>query len=150
MWRVGLDRLPTRLALKIRNCNMGSLMCGLCNDEEETAEHLFCSCWVALEVWHQVGVWCKSTPLFMFEVKDLFKLHNVAGFCKEKRMVFKGNVFVTCWILWKTRNDNVFNNGKTSTEKIVQDIKAISFLWYRIRKKKDVITWDKWCSFDTM
>nr|XP_043624287.1 uncharacterized protein LOC122595877 [Erigeron canadensis] len=148
MWRVELDRLPTCMALKIRNCNFGSLMCGLCNNEEETVEHLFCSCTMAMDVWYHVGVWCKSPSVFLFDIKDIFELHKMTGFCKERRSTFKGIVSITWWILWKTRNDTVFNKEKPNIEKIVQNIKDLSFLWYRVKKKKDVITWDKWCCFD--
>lgn len=55
MWRLGLDRLPTSVQLRSRNCNTGSLECSLCGNEIETVDHLFCSCEVALDVWNRVS-----------------------------------------------------------------------------------------------
>lgn len=44
MWRVSLDRIQTATALRRRNCNIASILCGLCDEEEEDVDHLFCHC----------------------------------------------------------------------------------------------------------
>lgn len=90
MWRLGLDRLPTGAALRARNCVFGSSMCTLCGKEEETVEHLFCSCEVVAEIWYLVSRWCKCPPIFLFSVKDLFDVHRWGSLGRRKRKVLKG------------------------------------------------------------
>lgn len=94
MWRVGLDRIQTTTALMRRNCITPSTLCGLCDEEEETVDHLFCHCVVASQVWFRIGRWCKTTPLFMFTVKDLFDLHNSIGLDKKKQKVLSCSLHV--------------------------------------------------------
>jgi len=42
-----LDRLPTKFNLSRRSVDVGSPMCPLCLDGEETVKHLFITCKVA-------------------------------------------------------------------------------------------------------
>ncbi|XP_035837072.1 uncharacterized protein LOC118484992 [Helianthus annuus] len=72
-WRGNLDRLPTRLDLKRRDVDIPSVMCPFCDEVEESVEHLFTACSVALRVWSTFSVWCNITPLYLFEFKDIFR-----------------------------------------------------------------------------
>nr|XP_043639533.1 uncharacterized protein LOC122610628 [Erigeron canadensis] len=99
MWRLGLNRLPTRMALKDKNCCFDSLMCGLCDKEEEDVDHLFSFREMAMGIWQRIGRWCKRPPLFLFSYRDIFYLHHGNDLGKETRKVFKGIVFVLCWCI---------------------------------------------------
>ncbi|PWA49539.1 reverse transcriptase zinc-binding domain-containing protein [Artemisia annua] len=148
MWRVGLDRIQTASALRRRNCNIPSPFCGLCEEYEENVDHLFCHCVMASQVWYRLSRWCKISPLFMFSVKDLFGLHKSVGLDKKKKKVFKGLVFITCWCLWRARNEKRFQNGTVTGEKIIQNVKSLGFLWFRNRTKGSSISWIDWCKFE--
>ncbi|KAJ9560014.1 hypothetical protein OSB04_005174 [Centaurea solstitialis] len=58
MWRLLLNRIPTRTNLSKRGVNTPSLLCPLCNLEEETVDHLFCSCSAAKDLWKWMCDWC--------------------------------------------------------------------------------------------
>ncbi|KAJ0530759.1 putative reverse transcriptase zinc-binding domain-containing protein [Helianthus annuus] len=75
-----MGRIPTVDALLKRNCYNGEDMCVLCEERPETADHLFCSCYVAAVLWN-----------------------------RHEEDIMHGIIMVGCWILWKRRNDIRFS-----------------------------------------
>ncbi|GJS60505.1 RNA-directed DNA polymerase, eukaryota [Tanacetum coccineum] len=57
VWRVMLNRLPTRLNLDRRGIDMDSLICPCCNSIVKDNNHVFYSCNVALELWNKIAMW---------------------------------------------------------------------------------------------
>nr|XP_043633323.1 uncharacterized protein LOC122604499 [Erigeron canadensis] len=76
VWRGIMERIPTMSALQTRNYMFGDPRCVLCWEESETAQHIFCECGVAAEVWQAVKEWCRTTPFMVFEIKDLMEFHE--------------------------------------------------------------------------
>ncbi|KAK9068401.1 hypothetical protein SSX86_012514 [Deinandra increscens subsp. villosa] len=148
MWRAQLCRLPTLDGLIRRNILVGSDVCPLCSSAIETVEHLFTGCEIALDIWSQISSWCKIPQLFCFSMEDLAQIHNNLRGCKSKAMVVQAIIHTACWVLWKARNDAVFNKKKIVTQKIFTDIKTLSFHWVSNRCKMGVGTWENWCNFD--
>ncbi|KAF5765755.1 putative transcription factor WD40-like family [Helianthus annuus] len=83
VWRAVLNRLPTVSNLQVRNCFSSDIKCCLCDDSEETAEHLLCSCIVASRVWSYIERWCKVSRFFVFSVRDLIEFPDFYGLAKE-------------------------------------------------------------------
>ncbi|KAJ0868346.1 hypothetical protein HanRHA438_Chr12g0573601 [Helianthus annuus] len=50
--------------------------------------------------------------------------------------------------MWKSRNDNVFNRKQVSFERLKEEIKIMSFLWFKARSKVQGISWEEWCKFE--
>jgi len=50
VWRIFLDRLPTRVNLGRRGVQLRSACCSLCQDGDETSQHLISSCKVSPKV----------------------------------------------------------------------------------------------------
>ena len=50
IWRLMLDRIPTRNAIKRRGMEIENVLCPICNVEEENLMHLFGRCEVELEL----------------------------------------------------------------------------------------------------
>ncbi|XP_035845923.1 uncharacterized protein LOC118492196 [Helianthus annuus] len=108
-WRGNLDTLPTRRNLRRRNVDIASIMCPLCDEFEETADHLFTACSVAIRVWSTFSVWCNNSPLFFFEFKDILEIHKVIKSGKKTEKIMYGMALIACWCIWKERNDVIFN-----------------------------------------
>jgi len=49
-WRLLLDKLPTRVNLVKRDMHLTNMLCPLCQEGEETSQHLFGTCKVAQKV----------------------------------------------------------------------------------------------------
>nr|GEW19317.1 hypothetical protein [Tanacetum cinerariifolium] len=58
LWRLCLDRLPTRLNLSKRALDIPSIKCPICSNSVESNDHIFYSCEVAASIWRLVDVWC--------------------------------------------------------------------------------------------
>ncbi|GKC61171.1 RNA-directed DNA polymerase, eukaryota, reverse transcriptase zinc-binding domain protein, partial [Tanacetum coccineum] len=50
LWRFNLDRLPHRLNLSKHGIKIGSIICPICNNNMESAEHIFFSCKMAAQI----------------------------------------------------------------------------------------------------
>ena len=56
-WRVMEDKISTKANLERRGISIGSNICCLCEEDEETTSHLFCSCRVAWLMWSKCYEW---------------------------------------------------------------------------------------------
>nr|GEU91646.1 reverse transcriptase zinc-binding domain-containing protein [Tanacetum cinerariifolium] len=56
-WRLLNDRLPTRMNLDIRDMDLNSTHCPVCDDALETAQHLFIDCTIARNLWVMIQKW---------------------------------------------------------------------------------------------
>ncbi|XP_035845911.1 uncharacterized protein LOC118492187 [Helianthus annuus] len=142
-WRVEMDRIPTKSALMRRNIQVGSEICVFCEDMEEITEHLFTVCALTSGVWQGIAEWCNVPSIFAFDIHDLIELYKRIPGSDLKRKVFQGIVIITCWRIWKARNEKVFSNTSTTVVSIVMDVKALGFLWFRIRSNDVLVDWKK-------
>ncbi|KAL8245015.1 hypothetical protein R6Q59_011273 [Mikania micrantha] len=62
-----------------------------------------------MALWQQISIWCKVTPIFAFEVRDLLELFKVHPVKESHKKVFHSIIITACWCLWKLRNEVVFN-----------------------------------------
>lgn len=56
-WRVLLDTLPTRMYLSRRRVLVEFALCGMCQAEDESSQHLFLECKHAQSVWSLCFRW---------------------------------------------------------------------------------------------
>ncbi|GKB53073.1 reverse transcriptase domain-containing protein, partial [Tanacetum coccineum] len=54
-WRISHNRLPTRFNLDRRGIDLHSTRCPVCDEDIETEEHLFSSCFIAIDTWAKIG-----------------------------------------------------------------------------------------------
>ena len=79
MWRVEMDRIPTRMALARRRVNIQDVSCALCEVDAESSMHTFTGCSFAYGVWLFLERWCKLDPIIVFDVKDLMNLPDTVS-----------------------------------------------------------------------
>ncbi|XP_035839068.1 uncharacterized protein LOC118486612 [Helianthus annuus] len=106
-WRSEMEKLPTKCALSARNIPVQDLRCLLCNEYDESSEHLFVSCHFTQIIWQ-----------------------NIAS-----------------WGIWRMRNEVIFRQGSPNTVKVLEEIKAMAYLWVKNRSKEAQFSWDDWCRF---
>ncbi|KAJ0539673.1 putative RNA-directed DNA polymerase [Helianthus annuus] len=149
-WRAQMGRIATLDALTKRNCFNGDNTCVMCGDGNETAEHLFCSCAVASEVWFLISRWLKISPIFAFSLTEMLDIHEFSGLGSKAKDIFKGIIMVGWWCIWRARNETRFSNRHFSAISIAEDIKSLGFLWYSNRSKSKDVSWANWVSFSLM
>ncbi|KAJ0542575.1 putative reverse transcriptase zinc-binding domain-containing protein [Helianthus annuus] len=146
VWRLEMDRLPTKLALRSRNINVGNEFCAFCQSEEESALHLFTGCILTIGIWHFIERWCHLDPIFLLGIKDILKLPDSIHDCKWKKII-RGIVMTACWVIWKTRNKAIFEEVQPRVCDMIACIKSCSYLWFRSRSKIRDISWQNWCRY---
>lgn len=109
--------------------NQGS--CALCNQETEIIQHLTLTCVYAQEVWfhllRRVGLH-GLTPSREPTIVDWW-LPSRKRVPKAQRKGFSTLVLLTCWKLWKERNNRVFNTTTTMASHLARDTVDEGLLW---------------------
>ncbi|GJW06190.1 RNA-directed DNA polymerase, eukaryota, reverse transcriptase zinc-binding domain protein [Tanacetum coccineum] len=110
MWRMLLDRLPHRLNLSSRGLDIDSILCPVCSEHVESNSHAFFSCSAASNIWRLVRGWCelKIPTLSSCDEWDLWFTSWKASKDEKDRayVIFAA----TCWMLWRFRNNHIFNS----------------------------------------
>ncbi|XP_022003039.1 uncharacterized protein LOC110900460 [Helianthus annuus] len=150
VWRAQMGRIATLDALIKRNCFNGENRCVMCGDGSETADHLFCSCEVASEVWYRISRWVHIGPIYAFSLNDLLEVHEFSGLGPKAKDILKGIIMISWWCIWRARNERRFSDKHKSADSIVQDIKSLSYLWYSNRSNCRDVSWENWVSFLVM
>jgi hypothetical protein len=66
---------------------------------------------------------------------------------ERNKKIKKGRLMVwlaTVWVLWKVRNDNIFNRKIHVVEEIVEEIKVLSWRWLLSRTQFPVCLFYEW------
>nr|GEZ07400.1 RNA-directed DNA polymerase, eukaryota [Tanacetum cinerariifolium] len=128
-WKLLLDRLPTRSNLALRNINVSSLLCPICNLVPEDSSHLFFGCSMAKEAFKLVCRWWQV---------DFHSLNSYDGWLywfksirlgNKSKEVFEGVFYVSWWSIWNFRNQLLFSVQKPRKDAIFDDIIFRSFTW---------------------
>ncbi|XP_021991931.1 uncharacterized protein LOC110888728 [Helianthus annuus] len=131
MWKVVNNNIPTMLALKGRQVNVGDTLCKLCGEADEDADHLLTSCLITTIVWQFISECCNTSSLFAFSTKDLINIHSHVKASKNKRKGIQAVIFTTAWCIWNARNEAVFQNKVIGINKMLENIKALGYLWVK-------------------
>jgi hypothetical protein len=145
VWQLLHDRVPTRNNLVIRQVITEGLesVCPLCGLELETSEHLFMYCNVATKVWQDIFLWLNIPFDRPHSVFSILNCVLAAGNPKGN----KGRMMIACavfWMLWKFRNQAVFDNGSSSVVELVEGVKVASWKWWLARTKNSQCLFYEW------
>ena len=140
-----MGRIPTADALLRRGISVHSPNCRLCGVEEESADHLFVNCRVAMEVWEWLWSWCRVPSRTFANIEEILVLVNNWGGGGKKRKVLIACCYGVLWRLWLARNERVFQNRISSASRIMDDIISLVFMWFKHRGKLVNCNWNVWC-----
>ncbi|KAK2454307.1 hypothetical protein QL285_001883 [Trifolium repens] len=146
-WKLLRNRIPTRANLVLRgvDVNGGLVDCVHCHGAEESALHLFLYCDFAMVVWKAIFRWLGVVIIIPHNLFSLFDCFVAAAGPKKVRKGFALIWHATVWSLWNSRNNVIFDNGVTDPEKVVDDIKLLSWKWGLSRHKIPICLYYEWC-----
>jgi hypothetical protein len=103
----------------------------LCDQEEETMQHLMTTCPFSWQIWHDILAWLRMTCQPPDQQSNLAEWWPIAKQSIPKSMR-KGLAPITLlvpWMIWKHRNDSVFNGAQPSATRLIEQIKKEAALW---------------------
>ncbi|KAF5202178.1 hypothetical protein FRX31_008234 [Thalictrum thalictroides] len=117
------------------------------NNSMEMSSHLFLECPVSLQVWQAlIGHLARANSILTAQDVKAFLLNwpglNSRGFGE---IIWDILPFSTLWVIWKCRNQAIFNEELFIVAKIVREIKCTVWAWmdvdgnYKNRKKDHTI-----------
>ncbi|MFS7949501.1 putative reverse transcriptase zinc-binding domain-containing protein [Helianthus anomalus] len=142
-----MERLPTKQALSARNVQIHDQLCVFCGEYVETSEHIFISCHFAQATWLNLATWWGIPPIIAFGLKDLLTIHGSSSGSEKKWKAIHAVVLVAIWNIWKSRNDALFRQLTPNWVKMLDEIKAMAYLWIKSRSKVTSLTWEDWSRF---
>ncbi|XP_052625777.1 uncharacterized protein LOC128132828 [Lactuca sativa] len=108
IWRAKLGRIPSAVELKNRGIIIPNTMCGVCNSEEETCEHILLTCPVAKEIMDSILVWCEIRCDRFLSVDNMLLFISRWSKCKYKRRLLNAILCGALWFIWMDRNKRIF------------------------------------------
>jgi hypothetical protein len=144
-WQLMLEKIPTRDNL----CRRGILqieeaLCPLCNGAVESVCHLFLHCPFTSAVWYGLNRWLGVVVIIPSDVIMSYEQLVARGPNKKIRRGFSGVWLAFVWIMWKTRNDRIFNNMTGNVEEVVDCIQRISWHWFLNKVAKNSCLFYEW------
>ena len=114
VWRLQLNRLPLRVNLDARGIDLESIMCPVCDSEQEDARHLFFRCEVARQLWRRIGMWIDQDISAVFDWEMLWDWIDGQPVRRIQRRVIDVVCRTSMWVLWRFRNAKVFDDQSLS------------------------------------
>lgn len=139
-----MGRIPVALELSKRGVSMETMNCLMCNESEESTDHVLGDCPYARKVFEGVFSWCGLNTEPFHLVKEVVDSASRWGRCQKKRELLLGIYYETLWCIWKSRNERVFRKNRLPELKVIDFIKSVTYLWVKNRCKINRMDWATW------
>ncbi|KAJ9558649.1 LOW QUALITY PROTEIN: hypothetical protein OSB04_013263 [Centaurea solstitialis] len=144
--RTRMDRVPTKKNLTMKGIHLDSVVCVLCKGQVEDRDHIFATSPKSTEVRRAINKWWSDA---IPEPAD--SLLGVLGTDLDlskssKREVIKDAIVQSyTWVVWKARNEELFNGKPFCPLRAANDIHSLVFSWVSSRSKVGFsLTWYDW------
>jgi hypothetical protein len=146
-WQLLHNRIPTRDNL--RRCGVigddNLTACVFCSEVNESAIHLFLHCSFASRIWVEICRWLGVTLVMPATLHCFFEYFLSFARSKKGRKGFGLVWHSTIWLIWKYRNDRIFNNVVKNAGDCVEDIKVLTWKWSAHKLKISPCLYYEWC-----
>ncbi|MCH79404.1 LINE-1 reverse transcriptase like [Trifolium medium] len=146
-WQLLHNRIPTRDNLL--RCGVlraeDSRGCVFCTGTVESSTHLFLHCDFSYRIWVEIFRWLGVVFVMPSNLFTMFEY--LSGIARNKK-IRKGYRLVwhsSLWLIWKARNDAIFNNLFKDPTDIAEDIKVLTWKWSAHRLKTTPCLFYEWC-----
>jgi ribonuclease HI len=130
LWRICKGCLPTRTRLRERHVQC-PVICPLCELEEEDDWHIIYGCENSKNAWHGAGLTVTVAQFFQQArtAKDF-----VMMLCRLGDRETAGKAAMLLWILWKNRNNWVWNQEKELGQHLGYKAMALWYEWKAVQQ----------------
>lgn len=144
VWRAKQGKIPSAMALKNRGVPLDSTYCVNCIGCAESCDHLLVSYPMAELILEEIFSWCEIPKVRFNKVTELILFIFRWSNCKRKRSLLAAILYCGLWCIWKGRNQRLFNNCPNRPANILENVKSLTFIWWKHRGKKSSLDWKVW------
>jgi len=131
-WKGFHNRLSTRVNLIRRNAFPPDAisLCVFCNDADESTNHLFLHCDVSWKIWAKVQSLIDGNFIMTSNLFSNWRCWD--GLASNRKKLKNGMQIIwhtTIWVIWKFRNNIIFNNGSIEVEEAVKETILLFWRW---------------------
>lgn len=121
LWRALSNCLPTKVLLLTKRVQVNA-SCAMCNDSHESIMHILVLCPFAVDNWTRSNVLCISGEFstFMEWLQLVFQKQQSDDILA---------VTMICWMIWKSRNELIWNQHSLSYSEIVESALSVLNQW---------------------
>ncbi|GKB51195.1 RNA-directed DNA polymerase, eukaryota, reverse transcriptase zinc-binding domain protein, partial [Tanacetum coccineum] len=144
VWRLMLNRLPSRVNLDRRNIEVDSLLCPSCLEDVETINHTFFNCDLTKDLWALLAKWWELDVPVCGNFSDWKNWLDSVGISSKARIYLDGVGGTLLWSIWNFRNCLVFSSSPPKKSLLWDNIVYQAFLWISSRNPKCNLSWIGW------
>ncbi|GKC96748.1 RNA-directed DNA polymerase, eukaryota, reverse transcriptase zinc-binding domain protein [Tanacetum coccineum] len=134
LWRLMLNKIPSRVNLDRKGIDVGSVLCPICQDDVETVNHVLFSCDMAKDLWALLARWWNLDIPVFDNILDWFEWLSSLHVSNLVRLVLEGvGGTLMCW---RFRNLLIFTIPPPKKALLWDSIVSQSFLWISSRNPK--------------
>ncbi|GKB60568.1 RNA-directed DNA polymerase, eukaryota [Tanacetum coccineum] len=136
VWRLALDKLPTRLTMSLRGLELPSIHCPVCNSNVKSTSHLFFACNVARDISSNILMWSGLSIVYFASYQDCTGWIDSLKLRKEVKEYLEATFLVAWWHIWGYRNSVIFASIIPKKATLFDNIVSQSFAWCNVRSKR--------------
>jgi len=146
VWRLLRNRLPTKDNLVRRHVlHHSTFTCISGCGELETAKHLFLYCDIFGSLWSHIWCWLHICSVMPCDIRHHFThFTTMAGLPRFTYSFLKIIWCAFVWVLWKERNNRVFQLTDSTIATLVEKVKLHSFLWLKSKQGTFSYSYHDW------
>lgn len=146
VWRCFRKRIAVKEVILSMGINSTSTQCDVCKGNSESINHIFVDCPSAEQVWSKVKAWWGLNRNFGDCLVSVFEWLMTGAKSRLHEKILQLVGFASIHMLWKNRNECVFENKSRSPEELFVRIQNDVFLWVSNRAKKVDLDRNRWFS----
>jgi len=142
-WRLFRNRLSTKDNLiRRRIIQHDNTSCSGGCGSGETADHILLRCDHFGMVWHNIYPWLGIS--FASVTAHFHEFSHLVGLPRSTHsyltVIWPGSV----WIIWKERNNMIFNQKNGDLDQLADNIKLMSFSWLKAKILSLALSYNDW------
>ncbi|GJV69144.1 RNA-directed DNA polymerase, eukaryota, reverse transcriptase zinc-binding domain protein [Tanacetum coccineum] len=144
LWRLGLNKLPSKINLQRKGIDVGSVLCPICQDDVESVNHLFFNCDMAKHLWDLLAKWWDLDIPVCANILEWYSWLDSLRDSTKVRTFLEGVGGTLLWSIWSFRNRLVFSSPPPKKALLWDSVLSQSYLWISSRNPKSKFSWIGW------
>ncbi|GJV20013.1 RNA-directed DNA polymerase, eukaryota, reverse transcriptase zinc-binding domain protein [Tanacetum coccineum] len=110
LWRLKLNKLPSRVNLDRRGVDVESIFCPICLEDLETVNHSFFNCGLAKDMWASLAKWWELDIPVCDNIAEWFVWLDSLRIPLKVRLILEGVGGTLMWSIWNFHNSLIFSS----------------------------------------